>query len=538
MNDFLTKLKQFLTKLKAFFTSKTGLICSISTVLVLAILGAGLWYWQLPKFQNVTIELGTPKVQLAQFLNENAINSFAGFSVNCPPLDYSLVGQQTVILTHLGREETVTLTIEDTTAPTASFQDLTLGLGDDPAPQNFVTDYQDLSPVTITFDQPLEKPVDYTDTQVTVHVTDAYGNRVTGQATISYVWLKEAFTMEYGTLLQASDLLLDATLGAEMIDQAQLDHINDTGVGSYTLVSSNGQKECTCAVTVEDTTPPALTLQEVAVYRNRKPKLEDFILSATDLSGEVTTRLITEIDTSEYGTYTITIEAEDIHGNITSQETALRVVTDTTPPTIGGLKAMTVEKNATPDYAKGVYANDNRDGRVEFTYDTSKVDLTKAGTYYITYTAKDESGNVATSKRTITVNHDASDTDALVAYHAARCGTSVESIRSYVRSYIAYNHNWGGDDPVWYGFTNKVGNCYVHALTLQRLLSAHGYESKLIWVTNKTHYWLVVNMGGYWRHVDATPTTRHSKYVLMDDEQRYETLSGRNWNRSQWPACE
>lgn len=531
-------MKAFAEKLKHFFTGKAGKICVITVLLVALLAGVGLWYWQLPKFQDVTMELGDGKVRLDQFMNDKAIPAFAGFSVDCPPLDYSLVGEQAVILTHLGRKETVKLTIEDTTCPTASFQDITVGLGDTVTADLLVTQYQDLSPVTVSFAKPFTAPENYVDAAVTVYVTDAHGNQISGQCTVSYTWLKDALTLEYGTLLQASDLLLDPALGTELIDTAQLAIINDTGVGSYEVVSSNGEKEYTCAVTVVDTTPPVLQLQEVAVYRGRKVQLDDFLVSATDLSGEVTTRLVSQIDTSAYGVFPIVIEAEDAYGNITTAETQLRVVTDTTPPTIGGLKAMTVEKNSTPDYTKGVYANDNRDGRVEFTYDTSRVDLTKAGTYYITYTACDEAGNKATAKRTITVEHDASDTDALVAYHAARCGTTVESIRSYVRTYIAYNHNWGGDDPVWYGFTNKVGNCYVHALTLQRLLEYHGYQTKLIWVTNKTHYWLVVNMGSYWRHVDATPTTQHSKYVLMDDAQRYETLSGRNWNRSAWPKCE
>ena len=91
---------------------------------------------------------------------------------------------------------------------------------------------------------------------------------------------------------------------------------------------------------------------------------------------------------------------------------------------------------------------------------------------------------------------------------------------------------------MWYGFTNKVGNCYVHALCLQRLLSAKGYSTKLIWVTNKTHYWLIVKIDGQWKHIDPTPGRLHSRYSLMNDKQRLSTLSGRKWDRSAWPACE
>ena len=154
------------------------------------------------------------------------------------------------------------------------------------------------------------------------------------------------------------------------------------------------------------------------------------------------------------------------------------------------------------------------------------------------YTATDRSGNSATYRRKVTVAHDAEDTNALVAEHAAKCGTTIQSIRNYVLGNIYYNTNWGGDDPVWYGFTNRIGNCYVHALCLQRLLTYHGYTTQLIWVTDRSHYWLIVSMDGGWKHIDATPSALHSKYMFMDDAQRLETLSGRTWDTTQWPACE
>ena len=438
----------------------------------------------------------------------------------------------------MGRQEQVQLTIQDTTAPQVTFQDVTVGIGEAVTAELFVKDYADLDDVTISFVSPLEQPEHYTDRDVSVVVTDASGNATSQSCKLSYVWLKEDYTHEFGLLLQPQDLLLDPAHGSNLIDAVQLDAINNMGVGEYTLVSSDGGKVFSCRIHVQDTTAPTLTVQEVAAYRGRKLTLEHFLVSATDISGDVEVRLVTEPDTSEYGTQTIVIEATDIYGNTATAEAILRVVSDTTPPKFSGLKKIYIEKNETPDYLKGVSAQDNRDGKISFTYDASRVDASKAGVYYGTYTAKDEAGNVTSTRRTVEVAHDAADTDALVAQHAAKCGNTVESIRNYVRNLIAYNHNWGGDDPVWYGLTNKVGNCYVHALVLQRLLTLKGFECKLIWVTNKTHYWLVVNMGGYWRHVDATPTTQHSKYVLMNDEQRYETLSGRNWKRSDWPACE
>jgi transglutaminase-like putative cysteine protease len=175
---------------------------------------------------------------------------------------------------------------------------------------------------------------------------------------------------------------------------------------------------------------------------------------------------------------------------------------------------------------------------VKFTYDISKVDLTKAGTYYATYTATDQAGNTATSRRKVVVNHDQADTKALVQSVAAGLSGDPEEIRDYVRDSIKYSSSWGDEDPVWYGFKNKKGNCYVHALCLQELLEEKGYSTKLIWVTDKSHYWLLIKLNGVWKHIDATPGVRHTKYSLMDDTQRLETLSGRKWDTSQWPACE
>ena len=82
-----------------------------------------------------------------------------------------------------------------------------------------------------------------------------------------------------------------------------------------------------------------------------------------------------------------------------------------------------------------------------------------------------------------------------------------------------------------------MGNCYVHALCLQALFNEKGISSQLIWVTDKSHYWLLVNIGGTWKHIDPTPSSLHGRYSLMSDAQRYETLSGRDWDRTKWPEC-
>ncbi len=211
---------------------------------------------------------------------------------------------------------------------------------------------------------------------------------------------------------------------------------------------------------------------------------------------------------------------------------------DTKPPVFSGMDDMQVAKYVSPDYESGVKATDAREGKVKFTYDDSRVNVTAAGTYYVVYTASDSKGNTATYRRKVEVKQDAADTAALIQSVADNLDGSAEDIRDYVRSSIGYSFDWGGDDPVWYGLKNKSGNCYVHAAVLDALLRAKGYETQLIWCQDKTHYWNLVYLEDGWRHIDSTPSDHtHNKYSLMNDEQRYETLSGRDWDREAWPQC-
>lgn len=503
----------------------------------------GDWYWTLDKFQDVTMELGSPMPAAADFLTEYGSADMAKLVTDAQSLDLTAAGVQEVKLSHGNKVETVKLTIVDTTAPEARFQNVVTRRGNALAAQDFIVSTSDLSPVTVAFAQPLQEPEHYGDVQVEVVVTDASGNETTGLCTISYVWMVDSFTMELGEKVEKADLLLDVRQDRQLIDQAQLDQINASPAGTYTVTSTDEGEVRTCTVTVVDTIGPTLTLQDVSIYDDGTAALEDFVVVASDLSGDVSLRLTEALPLGTVGSHTVTVEAEDIFGNVTTAQAVLEIVKDTVGPTFSGVSELQVKKNSTPNYEKGVAAYDAKDGYCSFTFDASKVDTSKSGTFYVTYTAYDKSGNKGTYRRKVVVDHDAADTKRLAAEIAATLSNDPEAIRDYVRNNIAYSSNWGGDDPAWYGFKNKQGNCYVHALCLKALLDCKGYQTQVIWTTDKTHYWLIIKLGDVWRHIDATPGTRHSKYSLMDDDQRFETLQtgvpgGRDWDHSQWPACE
>lgn len=511
----------------------------VATVVVAAcVIGcAAYWFYSQPRFHDLTVELGTETISIGAFMTEFADVQNSGIVTDLSTVDISTVGSIPLTLRSGSKDETVTLTIEDTTPPEAEFISRLQKTPDyKPDPHDFVVSFYDLSEVTVYFVGNVVVPLNYEDQSFTVVVEDAYGNSVSQVCTLSIVWLKSEYTVELGEQLNKEDLLFNPERDGCRLGQDDIDAVNESGIGEYTVASL--LDESVCRIQVVDTTPPELVLTDVSIFQGEEVTIDSFVESCFDVSGDVQVRLMAEPDVDTLGIQTITIEATDANGNTTTSTATLAVVKDKTPPVIKGLTTLSVRKRSNPDYLSGVSATDAVDGACEVSYDSRGVDLTAAGTYYVTYTAKDKDGNTARVKRTVVVEHDQEDTDALADSIAAGLSSDPEAIRDYVRNTIKYSHNSGGEDPVWYGFTNRSGDCLVHACCLQSLLTRKGYETQLIWVTDRSHYWLIINLDGVWRHIDATPGNRHTKYSLMTDEQRYSILQGRNWDRSAWPACE
>ena len=502
--------------------------------------GLGIWNYQQPKFQDVTVELGTESISIRDFMTENAKMNKVGFVTDPALVNLNKTGAMEITLSHGAARETVTFTVQDTTAPEVVFRQLvTKPIDYVPDPEDFVVSVRDEDDAYIFFEDEVILPKDYSDVVVSVVVEDVSGNRTAQKCVLRWNWMPEQINLEYGSQLKVEDVLLDPVRDGALINREEIDRINQSGIGTYTITSTLGDRTAECSVVVADTTGPELELKDVQVKLGGSTKVDAFVASAKDISGVADVRLMTEMDFSTAGKQTVVIEAEDIHGNITSKEATLYVVEDFTPPVIKGAdKALSIEKHSSVDYLKGVSAYDDKDGNCKVTCSSGSVNVDVAGTYYITYTAVDNSGNKATKKRKVVVQHDAEDTKALVKQIAGTLSNDPEKIRDYVRSTIRYNHDWGGEDPVWYGFTNKVGNCYVHAHCLKAIFDLKGIESRFIWVTDKSHYWLIVKINGQWKHIDPTPSQTHGKYSLMNDAQRLSTLSGRKWDTSQWPACE
>ena len=131
------------------------------------------------------------------------------------------------------------------------------------------------------------------------------------------------------------------------------------------------------------------------------------------------------VDTATVGTYTITYSAKDDSGNTGTATRTVNVV-DTTAPVIAleGANPMEVE-------LKGTYtepgATSNGGEKVET---SGTVDTATVGTYTITYSAKDDSGNTGTATRTVNVVDTTAPVIALEGANPMECRVRRHLLRS------------------------------------------------------------------------------------------------------------
>lgn len=513
-------------------------IIALVIIVILAVISVGGYYAYKKffdkKFKDVSIELGTENVELSQFVSDESFLDGASFVTDMNTIDYSNIGSYEIELSYDGVTQKVMLNIVDTTAPEVEFKNLNKYVDYELKADDFIKYKKDLTEMTTSIINPPEinKIGTY---EINVEVKDSSGNTTSNICTLNVSRVVKEFKLELGDKLTKKDLLLNYKEDKNAIKQSDIDKINKKGVGEYKISTIIDGEEEDITIIVEDTKAPTLKLKNVTIYDDEKISGKgDFIVSAKDASGEVKTTLKTEIDYTKIGTQQITIEAEDKNGNKVEKKATLTIRKDTEGPVFYGLSSMSVSKHSSPNFKSGVRAVDARDGTCSFKVNSSKVNLSKAGTYYITYTAKDKKGNSSTARRQITVNHDQEDTNKKFNqfYNQYLAGKNVQGMVSTIRNKIGYNTNWGGSDAVWYGLTNYTGNCYVHAVLVQKALNKAGITNRLIYTTDRTHYWNLVYQNGKWRHYDATPGGHLLGPATDEEKLNSSSMHGRKWSSS------
>jgi hypothetical protein len=198
-------------------------------------------------------------------------------------------------------------------------------------------------------------------------------------------------------------------------------------VGGGTMVNPNGRyaqyrltlastdtnatpvvQDVTLVYAAGDNTPPQITIlgDNPATVEVGDPYTDGGASALDESDGDLTANIITTstVDSSTVGSYTVTYAVDDSSGNVA---TAVRIVNviDTGMPiiTILGDNPAAVEVG-TPYTDAGATATDIGDGDLTSAIvATSTVDTNSVGSYTVTYTVEDSSGNVVTAVRTVNV---------------------------------------------------------------------------------------------------------------------------------------
>ncbi|KSZ67577.1 putative Ig domain-containing protein, partial [Staphylococcus epidermidis] len=216
-------------------------------------------------------------------------------------------------------------------------------------------------------------------------------------------------------------------------------------VGSYDITvtttdESGNVTETTFTIDVEDTTKP--TVEDIADQTQEiNTEIEPIKIEATDNSGQAVTNKVDGLPDgvtfdeatntisgtpNEVGSYTVTVTTTDESGNAT--ETTFTIdVEDTTKPTVEDIADQTQEVNteitpikieATDNSGQGVTNKvDGLPDGVTFDEVTNTISGTpsKVGSYTVTVTTTDESGNSETTTFTIDVEDTSKPTVESVA---------------------------------------------------------------------------------------------------------------------------
>jgi hypothetical protein len=190
-----------------------------------------------------------------------------------------------------------------------------------------------------------------------------------------------------------------------------------TGVGTYTITwtatdASGNKSTCDQKITVIDVIPPVITCPKDSTMKaNDKCQVTYSGPPATavdncDASPKITSAPSLPATFTGVGTYIITWTATDTWGNKSSCDQKITVI-DVTPPTITCPKDSTMKAN---DKCQVTYSGppataiDNCDASPKITSAPSlPATFTGVGTYTITWTATDASGNKSTCDQRITV---------------------------------------------------------------------------------------------------------------------------------------
>lgn len=442
------------------------------------------------------------------------------------------------------------LHIEDSIAPKGQPVKVNLDLGEECGAEAFVTDIEDVTEIEVSY----SKEPDFTRTgsqEVEILLTDLGGNRTIVNSELFISQVVSELTVEVGSEPpQLSDFVIEGEKAVFISQVQNYDYLKPADKAVSLIVDGMNYE---VALHIVDTVPPEVSVQDVDSYLLLPRNPEDFIVSIEDVT-EVSTRFVKEPDINLVGEQTVEISVTDAGNNEVVKQAKLTLKEDTEAPVISGVSDLNVIVGNSISYKKNVAVTDNCSEGLIFTIDNSAVNLSAAGTYPITYIARDAAGNETIASANVTVRervYSESEVYALADAVLARIITpgmspmeKIQAIYNYNKQHIAYiSHSEKGNwlRAAYEGLADGKGDCYVYASTAKALLIRAGIVNMdIVKIPSKTsHYWNLVDIGEGWYHFDTTPRKDHPTIFMWTEAQLMEYSANHggshNYDHSLYP---
>jgi len=490
----------------------------------------------------VTIEAGPPLTSAELFLRDKNIQDSTLMNMNS--LDFNNPGSYEVQIKVGNKMYTSTLKIVDTVPPSATVVNQLILKDAIIEAKDFVSDISDSTAVTVSYKETPDFSK-YEDQEVTVVLEDTSNNKKELKATLTVLDINSTVTIEAGSLMDITiaDFVNNDKYNVSF--ETDLQKLDISKPTIHEIVLNVDGKTAKANIQVIDTTAPTATMGNLEIWKGESPQAISFVTNIVDVTS-VKASYIGTPDFTLLGEQAVNIIIEDESGNKAELTALIIVKEDTQAPVIAGVVDRIVNIGKTVSYKSGVSVTDNKDELIDFKVDSSQVNLREVGSYQVTYTATDTSGNKATVTATIDVT-DSGISEEEVAKMSqdildeimTEDMTKVEiawEIYQWTKGHISYTGSSDKSDWVaeaYRGIKNGVGDCFTYFAVAQALLNQADIDN--IGVTRvggeTHHYWSLIDCGDGWYHFDSCPNKDHKKTFMMTDAEveEYTQMRGNNY---------
>lgn len=500
----------------------------------------------------VTMEAGTHDIKVEDFLRGN--RSEGSFFTDINSLDLNKPGIYEVQIKVGEKIFNSTIEVVDTTPPLATTVNQVIVKDDAIDAISFVTNISDSTSVTVSY----QNEPDFSkvgNQEVALELTDTSNNRSNLKAILTILDMNKTVTVEAGSSVDitANDFISNNQYEVTLeTDLKKLD-ISKPAIHEIKLIVDG--KPVIAYLEVVDTVPPKAEVKNLEIWSGDKPEAMEFITNVIN-DTNVTAAFKNMPDFTLPGEQTVVIVIKDESGNSTELSAVLTVKEDKEAPVITGVTDKTVFIGDAVSYKKGVTVTDNRDDKITFTVDSSKVNLKKVGSYSVVYSAADKAGNKTEVSATISVEEllvteeELAEMAADILKNITSAGMTQREIAyeiyRWTKGHIAYTGNSDKSDwrnEAYRGIKNAVGDCFTYFAVSKALLNKAGIENMDVTrVGGRTrHYWSLINCGDGWYHFDSCPNKDHKETFMMTDAEveAYTNQRGNNYytfDKTKFPA--